>query len=66
LIVLVLLAGATSLPSDGWWQHSLFIRQLENGAVWVRGYLPGDIARAITYPDQPTTVPADEPVTKAT
>lgn len=53
LILLVLLAGVTSIPRDAWWQQSLFLGELENGAVWVRGYLPVDLAGAITYPDQP-------------
>lgn len=51
LIVLVLLAGVTPLPRDSWWQRSVFIGQLEAGALWVRSYLPPDIANAINYPD---------------
>lgn len=57
LIVLVLLAGVTPVPRDSWWQRSIFIGQLEAGALWVRGYLPADIANAITYPDAPSTLP---------
>lgn len=55
LILLVLLAGVTPVPRDSWWQHSIFVGQLEQGAVWVRGYLPPNIAQAITYPDTPDT-----------
>lgn len=66
LIVLVLLAGATSLPRDAWWQHSVFIGQLESGALWVRGYLPRDIANAIRYPDAPTVLSSDDTATKST
>lgn len=58
LILLVLLAGVTPVPRDSWWQRSIFIGQLESGALWVRSYLPSDIANAITYPDAPSTVPA--------
>lgn len=56
LIVLVLLAGVTPVPRDAWWQQSIFIGHLQNGAVWVRGFLPPDLAGAVTYPDTP-----DEP-----
>lgn len=53
LILLVMLAGVTSVPRDSWWQRSVFIGQLEAGAVWARGYLPPNVAGAITYPDVP-------------
>ncbi|MGN8157278.1 CvpA family protein [Salinisphaera sp. RV14] len=66
LIVLVLLAGVTPVPRDSWWQRSIFIGQLEAGALWVRGYLPPDIANAITYPDAPSTLPAGRPTTTST
>ena len=55
-IVLVLLAGVSPVPRDAWWQQSVFIGHLQDGAVWVRGFLPPDLAGAITYPDTP-----DEP-----
>lgn len=55
LILLVLLAGVTPVPRDNWWQHSVFVGQLEQGAIWVRGYLPPNIAQAISYPDVPDT-----------
>lgn len=60
LIVLVLLAGVTPVPRDSWWQSSVFIGQLESGALWVRQYLPDDIANAITYPDAPATLSASK------
>lgn len=66
LIVLVLLAGVTPVPRDSWWQQSVFIGQLEAGALWARGYLPADIANAISYPDAPSTQPANSPVTNST
>lgn len=62
LIVLVLLAGATPLPKDPWWQQSLFIGQLQTGALWVRRHLPPDIAHAIHYPNTPAAArPAARP-----
>jgi membrane protein required for colicin V production len=53
LIVLVLLAGVTPVPRDAWWQQSIFIGHLQEGAVWARGFLPPDLAGAVTYPDAP-------------
>lgn len=53
LVVLVLLAGVTPVPRDNWWQQSIFVGHLQSGAVWVRGFLPPDLAGAITYPDVP-------------
>ena len=66
LIVLVLLAGVTPVPRDSWWQRSIFIGQLEAGALWVRGYLPPDIANAIHYPDAPSTLSANGTTTSTT
>ncbi|MBS62828.1 CvpA family protein [Salinisphaera sp.] len=51
LIVLVLLAGVTPIPRDAWWQESIFIAHLQEGALRVRDLLPPDLAGAITYPD---------------
>jgi membrane protein required for colicin V production len=53
LVLLVLLAGVTPVPKDNWWQQSLFVGQLEAGAIWVRDYLPPNIAQAINYPGTP-------------
>lgn len=50
LVLLVLLAGLTPVPRDAWWQQSLFIGHLQAGALWVRGWLPADLAASIEYP----------------
>ncbi|MBT7308843.1 MAG: CvpA family protein [Gammaproteobacteria bacterium] len=47
--VLVLLAGATPLPQDPWWQESLFLHYFEDIAEWVRGYLPAHIQSYFSY-----------------
>jgi len=60
LIVLVLLAGVTPVPRDNWWQQSIFLGRLEAGAVWARGFLPGDLASAVTYPDRPDAPSASD------
>lgn len=47
--ILVLLAGLTPMPQDPWWQESQFLAYFENLALWMRDFLPADIAQKITY-----------------
>ncbi|MEW6353321.1 MAG: CvpA family protein [Pseudomonadota bacterium] len=47
--ILVLLAGATPLPKDPWWRESMLIGDFQNLAVWLRGFLPSDLAQHLTY-----------------
>lgn len=47
--VLVLLAGLTALPHDPWWRQSLLVPQFQSVAVWLRGFLPSDVARNFVY-----------------
>lgn len=49
VIILVLLAGLTPLPGDPWWNQSRLIGSFEKMAIWVRGYLPADIAGNVVY-----------------
>lgn len=60
LVVLVLLAGLTPVPEDPWWDQSLFIDHLERGALWLRDWLPPDLAQEIRF-EPPPTAPAGEP-----
>ncbi|NNC23072.1 CvpA family protein [Salinisphaera sp. USBA-960] len=52
LVFLVLLAGMTSIPQDGWWQRSLLMTHLESGALKARPYLPPDLADSVSYPER--------------
>jgi len=47
--LLVLLAGATPMPNDTWWQNSLLIENFEELAVWLRNLLPTEIADYINF-----------------
>jgi membrane protein required for colicin V production len=47
--LLVLLAGATPMPADSWWQNSLLIEHFEKIAIWARSFLPNDIAEYINF-----------------
>ena len=47
--ILVLLAGLTPVPQDPWWQDSQFLGYFEGFALWMRDFLPSEIANNITY-----------------
>ena len=47
--ILVLLAGLTPLPNDPWWQESQLIPYFQELAVWLRGFLPEDVAEMFNY-----------------
>jgi membrane protein required for colicin V production len=49
VVILVLLAGLTPLPQDPWWQDSQFLGYFQELAMWLRSYLPDDIADSISY-----------------
>lgn len=46
---LVLLAGVTPMPEDNWWQNSLLLEHFEKLAIWVKEYLPQDVAESINF-----------------
>ena len=47
--ILVLLAGLTPVSQDPWWQDSRFLGYFEDLALWMRDFLPSEIANNITY-----------------
>jgi len=47
--LLVMLAGATPMPNDNWWQNSLLLEHFEKLAIWLRNFLPTDIAEYIQF-----------------
>jgi membrane protein required for colicin V production len=47
--IVVLFAGLTPLPQDSWWQESRLLDYFEEFALWMRDYLPRDIAENISY-----------------
>lgn len=49
IAVLVLLAGLTELPKDPWWKQSLLLGHFQGIALWLRGFLPPDVAKSIVY-----------------
>lgn len=65
LVLLVLFAGLTAVPRDDWWQQSIFIAHLQEGALSVRAWLPSGLAEEINFDQQldlaPQTPPATQP-----
>jgi membrane protein required for colicin V production len=49
VIILVLVAGATPMPQDDWWQNSLLVDHFVKMAVWLEQFLPADIANHISF-----------------
>ncbi len=43
--LLVLLAGLTSIPEEPWWKESTLLDHFVSLAVWIRDYLPADVAK---------------------
>jgi membrane protein required for colicin V production len=49
VLVLVLLAGLTTLPRDPTWRNAMLSSPLEALALYVKAWLPGDLSRRIKY-----------------
>ncbi|MBL7003141.1 MAG: CvpA family protein [Gammaproteobacteria bacterium] len=44
VVMIVLLAGLTPMPEEPWWQESLLIEHISSISVWIREFLPQDLA----------------------
>lgn len=49
LVIVVLLAGLTSMPQKTWWRQSSLMGVLETLATTVRDWLPADVGRQFVY-----------------
>ncbi len=47
--ILILLAGLTPFPSDPWWRDSVLIPYFQELALWLKQFLPADIADNFQY-----------------
>ena len=47
--MMVMLAGLTALPEDPWWRESLLLVHFQDMAVWMRSFLPADMAEHIRF-----------------
>ncbi|MBK7541087.1 MAG: CvpA family protein [Candidatus Competibacteraceae bacterium] len=49
IVLLVLAAGVTPLPRDAWWQQAHLLGHFQNSALWLRGFLPPEIAQYVRF-----------------
>lgn len=49
VVVLTLLAGLTTLPKEHSWEQSLMMGKFEQGAIWLKGYVPESLAKEISF-----------------
>lgn len=47
--LLVLIGGMTPMPQDPWWKEAQLLHYFQDIAVWLRQFLPDDIASSIQY-----------------
>ena len=47
--LLVLVGGMTPMPQDPWWREAQLLPYFQDIAVWLRQFLPDDIAKSIRY-----------------
>lgn len=47
--LLTLLAGLTPMPQDPWWRDSQLVPYFEELALWLRDWLPEDVARRFQF-----------------
>lgn len=47
--VLVLLAGIPQLSQETWWQESMLLGHFQEMAIWMRDFLPPDMARNFVF-----------------
>lgn len=47
--VLVLIGGMTPMPQDPWWREAQLLHYFQDIAIWMRQFLPADIAENIRY-----------------
>lgn len=47
--VLVLVAGMTPMPQDPWWREAQLLHYFQDIALWLRQFLPEDIAQKIKF-----------------
>lgn len=49
LALLVIFAGMTSLPQEVWWQQSQFLPPFQAFAVWLKVFIPAEMAGSIHF-----------------
>lgn len=62
VIVVLLVAGFTPIPSDPWWKNSVVIQRLLPLAEWAGGFLPETVSQHLDFePKEPPAKEKDKP-----
>ena len=51
ILLLVAIGGMTKLPEEPWWQQARLAPLAEQGVVYIKPWLPDDLAKHIAYAD---------------
>jgi len=49
VVILTMLAGLTTLPREQWWGESSLISHFEQGANWMKRYIPDNFSKEISF-----------------
>ena len=49
VLVLMFFAGFSAIPEDPWWKQSLLIPPFQSLAVWLKEYIPSNLAGYINF-----------------
>lgn len=49
VLILICLAGLSAMPEDLWWKQSLLIPPFQSLAVWLKEYIPSNLAGYINF-----------------
>jgi len=49
IVILVMLAGLTSMPKESWWTESIVLPPFQLCAVWLRDHIPSELAGYVHY-----------------
>jgi len=49
VLILIFLAGLSAIPEDLWWKQSLLIPPFQALAVWLKEYIPSNLAGYINF-----------------
>ncbi len=47
--MIVLFAGLTPIPTESWWQESMMVDHFMKVAVWIKDFLPAEVASRFSF-----------------
>jgi membrane protein required for colicin V production len=49
VLILIFLSGLSAIPEDPWWKQSLLIPPFQSLAIWLKEYIPSNLAGYINF-----------------